>query len=162
MEIHAIVAVDINGAIGKSGKLPWHLPDELQHFKNTTMNHPMILGRTTFDSFKKPLPGRTHLVLTSKPLSNNEQVFAFKNKEQLLNHCENLKYNKVFICGGSSIYKLFIQEINFWHISHIQMNVADADTFLDPELYKKFDIKNEQQFVDQKTLIPWIYRLYQR
>ena len=63
--ISLIVAMSQNGVIGKAGKLPWHLPEDLRHFKELTMGHPIIMGRKTFESLpKKPLPGRKNIVLT--------------------------------------------------------------------------------------------------
>ena len=62
-----VVAVGENGAIGRDGGLPWHLPADLKHFKDTTMGGTMVMGRRTFESFPRPLPGRRHVVMTSDP-----------------------------------------------------------------------------------------------
>ncbi len=162
MEIHAIVAVDKNHAIGKNGTLPWHLPSELKHFKATTMGHPMILGRTTFESFKKPLPGRDHLVLSSKSIAEQERVYAFQSKVELLNFCAQKKYEKVFVCGGASIYQLFAHDISFWHVSQIDVAVAGADAYLTSFDYKAFKLSFEKRYQDETTKINWEYKYYQR
>ncbi len=162
MEIHAIVAVDINNAIGKNGAMPWHLSSEFKHFKTTTMGHAMILGRTTYDGFKKPLPGRDHLVLSSKNVPQADRVFAFKTKSELLNFCDQKKYDKVFVCGGSSIYQLFEAEIDYWHISQIEMEVSGADAFFNSINYQQFKLAHQQNNQDETTKINWIYKYYKR
>ena len=64
MKISIIVAMDSNGVIGKDNELPWHLPADLQHFKKTTMGKPILMGRKTWESIGRPLPGRTNIVIT--------------------------------------------------------------------------------------------------
>jgi dihydrofolate reductase len=162
LEFHAIVAVDKNNAIGKNGMLPWHLKSELKHFKETTMGHPMILGRTTFDGFSKPLPGRDHLVLTTKSIQPMERVFAFPEKTKLLDFCHNKNFNKVFICGGSSIYQLFSKEINFWHISQIDIEIDGADAYLKAFDSHSFKLLSSQNFLDEFEKVSWVYKTYQR
>ena len=66
MYISLIVAVAENGVIGRNGELPWHIPADLKHFKSTTMGKPLIMGRKTFESIGKPLPGRTMIVITRR------------------------------------------------------------------------------------------------
>ena len=66
-----IVAMDLNGLIGKDNQLPWHLPADLKHFKQITMGKPVIMGRKTFESIGKPLPGRVNIVLTRRTMAQN-------------------------------------------------------------------------------------------
>lgn len=162
MEIHAIVAIDLNHAIGVNGKLPWHLPSELKHFKAVTMGHPMILGSTTFAGFKKALPGRDHLVLSSKAVAPSDRVFCFKSKSELLDFCQAKKYDKIFVCGGASIYQLFSEEIDHWHISQIELKVAGADTFLNSLNYDNFELQHQERHQDEVAHISWDYKYYQR
>lgn len=163
MEINAIVAIDKNKAIGKDGKLPWYLPSELKHFKNLTIGYPMVLGRTTYDSFKKPLPSRDHLVLSNRELTTQfENVFGFKTKEALLQFCQERNYSKIFICGGQSIYQLFEQEISHWHVSEIQCEIQGADTHLKNTFSKGFQKEVEEKFFDEVAQIQWIYQSYRR
>lgn len=162
MEIEAIVAIDQTNAIGRKGKLPWHVPSELKHFKELTMGHAIVLGRTTYVGFKKPLPGRDHLILSSKENYSEERVFTFKTKIELFSFCERKKYSKIFICGGASIYRLFSDEITMWHISQIQLETIGADTFFDTSLYHDFKILSQQKFQDETTSLDWQYIKYQR
>ena len=66
-KVYLVAAVAANGVIGAGGKLPWHIPEELQHFKRLTMGHPVIMGRRTWESLKGPLPGRENIVVTRSP-----------------------------------------------------------------------------------------------
>src|SRR5256885_9879574 len=65
--VYLVAAVAANGVIGKNGQLPWHLPEDLKHFKKLTLGHPIIMGRRTWESLGKPLPGRENVVITRKP-----------------------------------------------------------------------------------------------
>src|SRR3954463_10246896 len=65
--VYLVAAVASNGIIGKDGKLPWHLPEDLKHFKKLTLGHPIIMGRRTWESLGKPLPGRENIVVTRTP-----------------------------------------------------------------------------------------------
>src|SRR6185436_19370196 len=65
--VYLVAAVAENGVIGANGKLPWHLPEDLRHFKQVTMGHPVIMGRKTWESVGKPLPNRTNIVISRRP-----------------------------------------------------------------------------------------------
>lgn len=103
MEIILIAAMAKNRIIGRDNKLPWHIPEELQLFKKTTMGHPMIMGRKTFDSFPAPLPGRRHIILSrNKNYQPQGGDFApsIEDAIRLCGDCE-----KVFIIGGAEIFQ---------------------------------------------------------
>ncbi len=106
-----VVALSRNNVIGKDGKLPWHLPADLKFFKKLTYGHPLIMGRKTFASFPKPLPGRPHLVLTqNKELrSTNKEVSYVFSWEEALEKGKKLAEEKevprVFIIGGEQIFR---------------------------------------------------------
>ena len=101
--ITLVVARAQNGVIGVDGKIPWHLPADLKRFKALTMGKPMIMGRKTFESFPKPLPGRRHIVLTrSRDWSADGAELAHSIEEALA-----LAGGDVSIIGGAEIYRLF-------------------------------------------------------
>lgn len=108
MTVTLLAAVGANGVIGVEGDLPWHLPDDLAHFKQLTMGHPMIMGRATFDSIGRALPGRTTIVVTrnpewSAPDSGGAGVYPAASLEAALEHAGELD-DDVFIVGGGQIY----------------------------------------------------------
>ena len=100
-----IAAAGESNELGKNGDLPWHLPDDFQHFKQTTTGHPMIMGRKTFDTFPKPLPNRLHIIVTrdKEYAVNHENCLVVYSLEEALK--EVSENEKVFVIGGGEIYK---------------------------------------------------------
>ncbi len=127
MHINLIWAQAHNRVIGLNGKMPWHLPEDLAHFKRTTLGHPVIMGRKTWDSLPakfRPLPGRMNVVissdaLTRENLSKNNTSPAQNLREALL-ICEQTSHAEVWVIGGAQIYaqalplahKLVVTEID--------------------------------------------------
>lgn len=98
-----IVAMDRNRLIGANGKLPWHLPNDLKHFRELTMGHVIIMGRKTFESIGKPLPGRVNVVLTRQKNYVPQGVVVHHSLEDALSvFADN---PKIFIIGGAEIYR---------------------------------------------------------
>ena len=125
--IHLIWAQDLNGGIGKNGKLPWHIPEDLDNFKKITQGSTIIMGRKTWDSLPfKPLPKRRNIVISSKHISQSEHYQSIDLCIKQLNK-DGLK--KVFIIGGAKIYKEFIQKADELHITSINIETKGIDTF---------------------------------
>lgn len=103
MEIILIAAIARNGIIGRDNKLPWNIPEDLKLFKQTTMGYPMIMGRKTFQSLLRPLPGRRHIVLSRKSDYLPEGGEWAPNLAAALQMCRDAE--KVFVIGGSEIFK---------------------------------------------------------
>ena len=127
MEIFLIAAVDKNLAIGKNGKIPWHIKEDLQFFQKNTLNTAMIMGRSTFDSIGKPLPNRKNIVMTNSP-TNREGVIEVCDIESAIKEGKK-DSNKISIIGGQSIYKEFMPLANKLLITEIDIVVERADTF---------------------------------
>ncbi len=105
MKIHLIYARARNGVIGKDGQMPWHLPEDLAHFKRTTMSHPVIMGRKTWDSLParfRPLPGRTNIVVTRQSDWHENGATPAPDLREALQLCENSA--EVWVIGGAQIY----------------------------------------------------------
>ena len=103
MTVTLVVAVGANGVIGVEGGLPWRLPEDLAHFKALTMGHPMVMGRTTFESIGRPLPGRTTIVVTRNPQWSAEGVEVAPTLEAALERAQELD-DEVFLVGGAQVY----------------------------------------------------------
>ena len=101
--ISLIVARSRNGIIGKEGKLPWHLPEDLKFFKQTTMGRPVIMGRHTWESIGRPLPGRQNIVLTQDPAYKAEGATVVSSLDEALKHFG--PDDIVFIIGGADLNK---------------------------------------------------------
>ncbi|MBK7230476.1 MAG: dihydrofolate reductase [Ignavibacteriales bacterium] len=108
MIISLIVAIAQNGVIGKSnGEMSWHVKEEFQHFKNTTLGFPIVMGRKTFETLGKPLKGRLNIIVSKnqsyKTLFND--VVVESSLDKAIEHCENINSERIFIIGGGEIYK---------------------------------------------------------
>lgn len=99
--ISIIVATDSHNGIGIKNTLPWHLPEDLAHFKQTTLKHPIIMGRKTFDSIGRPLPGRRNIVITRNPEWQHEGVETALSLEEAIDLAQG---THAFIIGGAQIY----------------------------------------------------------
>ena len=119
MIIALIWAQDKNGGIGKDGKLPWHVSEDLKNFKNITLNSTIIMGRKTWESLPiKPLPNRENIIL-SKTLNND--ILTFKSYDNCMANLQTRAIPKVFVIGGRSMYKLFFDKADFLHITNISL-----------------------------------------
>lgn len=131
MTITLIAAASENNALGKDNDLVWHLPDDFKRFKAITSGHFIVMGRKTFESFPKPLPNRTHVIITRQ---KNYQVPAgclvVSSIEEALEICP--QNEEVFIIGGGEIYKQSITLANKIELTRVHTEV-EADTFF-PEI----------------------------
>ncbi len=127
MEIFLIAAVDKNLAIGKDGKIPWHIKEDLQYFRKNTLNTAMIMGRSTFDSIGKPLPDRQNIVMTRSP-ANREGVIEVLDAASAIKEAKKTS-SKISVIGGESIYKEFLPLASKLLITEINITVEGADTF---------------------------------
>ena len=105
MLISFVVAASENNVIGRNNQLPWHLPNDLKFFKNTTWAMPVIMGRKTFESFGKPLQGRTNIVITSRPEWRQEGVIVVNSMEAALQAAAGTDAKESFIIGGGEIFR---------------------------------------------------------
>lgn len=140
-ELTIIVAAGENNAIGKDNDLIWHLSDDLKRFKKLTSGHCIIMGRKTFESFPKPLPNRTHIVITRQPdYKAPNGVIIVNSLEDALD--ASRKDQQPFIIGGGEIYKLAMPLVDKLEITRVHHSFEDADTFfpiIDTSIWK--DVK---------------------
>ena len=135
-DIVLVVARAANGVIGRDGTLPWHIPADLQHFKRVTMGAPMIMGRKTFESLPKLLPGRRHIVLTrdrswSAP---GAEVAATADEAVALADAE-----RIGVIGGAEIFRLFMPIATRIELTQVHADI-EGDTFMpppDPALWRE-------------------------
>ncbi|MCR4823904.1 MAG: dihydrofolate reductase [Bacteroidales bacterium] len=130
MEKCLIVAVSDNRAIGRGGTMPWHLRADLQYFKRVTMGCPMIMGRTTFESIGRPLPGRRNIVLTRRK-TPIEGVTCVATMAAAYEAAEPAP--RCFVIGGASVYRAVIDTMDRLYITHIHATIPDADAYF-PEI----------------------------
>jgi dihydrofolate reductase len=104
MTLSLLVAADENNVIGKDNKLPWHLPNDLKYFKNLTWGMPILMGRKTFDSIGKALPGRKSIVITRNKDWKHENVEVVHSIEEAINSAKADDIKEIFVIGGAEIF----------------------------------------------------------
>jgi len=129
MEIIIIAAMAENRIIGKNNALPWHIPEELQLFKKTTMGYPLIMGRKTFESFRAPLPGRRHIILSRNPSYQPKGGECAPSLDAAVTLCH--QYEKVFIIGGAQVFSQAITVATSILLTHIHREF-EGDVFFPP------------------------------
>ena len=147
MEIHLIWAQENNGGIGKNGQLPWHNPEDLKNFKKLTLNSTIVMGRKTWESLPfKPLPKRRNVVFSSRIL---EDVETYNNINQFMKKLDAESIKKIFIIGGSSIYKVFYEFATHLHMTIVNDITDGIDTFFP---INNIEIKNKFLKIDEIKL----------
>lgn len=122
--MNAIVAMASNRVIGKDGKLPWHLPEDLKFFKQTTLGHPILMGRKTFESIGRPLPGRRNIVLSS--------TMAAREGVQVIRSIDELQADEaVFLIGGAQLFELLLPQCESVYLTWVEQPY-DGDVWLPP------------------------------
>jgi dihydrofolate reductase len=125
MTVTLIAAVARNGVIGADGGIPWHLPEDFAHFKATTLGHTLVMGRATYESIGRPLPGRTTVVVTRDPEWSAEGVFVRHSLDEALAMGGDAE---VFIAGGASIYEAALRVADVQLISEVALEPG-GDTY---------------------------------
>ncbi len=134
MRIVIIVAIAKNGVIGKAnGEMPWHIKEDFQHFKKTTMGFPIIMGRKSFESLGKPLPGRENIIVTRNTnlKYDFDGIKIFYSLQDAVDYSRSLNKDKIFITGGGEIYNQSISFADEMIISHMKFDVVGEVKFPD-------------------------------
>jgi dihydrofolate reductase len=158
--ISLIVAVSTNNAIGKNNQLLWHLPNDLKFFKNTTWGGVVIMGRKTFESVGKPLPGRLNIVITSNPNWHVDEVIAAKNLETAIEKAKEAHYKEIFIIGGGEIYQQSIALANRIYLTRVHTQI-EGDTFF-PAMDLSWEMISKNDFVaDEKNIYDHTFEIWE-
>jgi len=126
VKLALIAAVGHRRAIGRDGKLPWHIPEDLKRFKRLTTGHAVLMGRGTWESLGRPLPGRRNVVLSSSPVAGIESYASIDESLRALASAE-----KVFVIGGGTLYAQLIDRADELYLTLVDRDV-EADTFFPP------------------------------
>jgi len=161
-DISIIVAVAKNNAIGKDNDLLWHLSEDLKRFKKLTTGHYIIMGKKTYFSLpRRPLPNRTHIVLSDVPGEQIDDCVMAYTIEEAIEKMNSSEEN--FIIGGASIYRQFLPFANKLYITWVHEDF-EADTFF-PELNdEEWNVISKEDFPnpDEKNPHPYSYVIYER
>ena len=163
MRISFLVAVASNGVIGRDGKLPWHLSNDLKRLKNLSMGHHIIMGRKTWDEIgRRPLPGRPHVIVSRSPIASQENVVGVATIDEAFAAIPPSE-DEVFILGGAEIFRQTLHRADRMYITQVHADVA-GDTY-----FPDFDDVNEWRLVDRedfeadaKNDYPYSFLTYER
>ncbi len=158
MKISLIAAVDKNLVLGKNGQLPWHVPEDLKHFKRTTLGHHLLMGRKTFEALPFALPQRPALIVSKKSKGTNffceisdAVEFAKKNEEK-----------ELFVIGGGEIFSQIMTQANRLYLSRIDISVEGGDVFFPQDFYRFFTLVETKKFEKQEKIPSWELEIWER
>lgn len=145
MLVSIIVAASENNTIGKNNQLPWHLPDDLKYFKKLTMGHHIIMGRKTYESIGKPLPGRTSVIITRSMDYKAEGCVVKNTLKDAIEFCKNQNETEAFVIGGAEIINLSEKLADKIYLTKVHAQV-EGDVFL--------NLNNSSWIESEKTYHP--------
>jgi dihydrofolate reductase len=159
MKLSAIVAMDARRCIGKDNALPWRLPADLQRFKQLTLGHTLIMGRKTYESIGRPLPGRDTIVVTRRNDSAPEGVRVAHSLEQALALARDA--DEVFIAGGADLYRQTMDRVERLYLTRIEHEYA-CDTFFPPVDLSQWRLVQEERHPATDTTPAFSFLTYER
>ena len=151
MQKNIIVAISDNNAIGRNNELLWHISEDLRFFRRTTLGWPVIMGRKTFESIGRALPGRVNVVV-SRGFTTGEDVEVVGSLEEAFATAESTNLEKCFVMGGGQIYAQALELADRLVVTHVHTVIDDADTFfppIDPQVWTVAD--RSELFTDEGT-----------
>lgn len=165
MKISMIAATAKNRVIGKNNDMPWgiSMPADLKHFKQVTMGKPIIMGRKTFESIGKPLPGRQNIIVSSQPDFFVDSATTVQSPDAAILAASKRGFNEVMIIGGGKIYEHFLPDTNTLYLTEIDLDVTDFDTkFPDYQRYNWQLVESESYPADEKNKYAYRFVTLQR
>ncbi len=162
MIISLIVALDEQQGIGRAGNLPWRLPRDLEHFKALTMGHHLIMGRKTYQSIGRPLPGRTTIIITHNPTYAPTGCLVTHSYEQALELARESGETEVFVVGGGQIYRQAISTADRIYLTQVHASFETDISFptIDETLWK--ETKREFHPADERNPFDFTFRVLRR
>jgi len=155
-----IVAMALNRTIGAGNTLPWHCPEDLKRFKSLTMGHHMIMGRKTFDSIGRPLPGRTTVVLSRGRYRDIEGCMTARSLPEAIAACAG--DSEIFIAGGADIYAQSLELADTLYLTEIQQDVAGDVQFPEFDTNEWLETSREQHVQETPQPLEYHFVTYRR
>jgi dihydrofolate reductase len=161
-----IVAMADNNVIGKNNDMPWHLPADLAYFKKITLGKPIIMGRKTFESIGRPLPGRRNIVISRDKSYQAMGIDVVHSVEQALalvnGSDENNAVDEIMVIGGGAIYRHCLAQADRLYVTHIKANIEGDTQFPDYDDGTWLKVNSEVRLSDDKNLYPLDFCIYER
>lgn len=158
--ITLIVAVADNGVIGRDNTLPWHLPEDLKRFKRLTLGKPMIMGRKTFESIGKPLPGRLSIVVTRDTNYHREGVVVVHGTEAALEAAADAP--EVMVIGGAELFRLFLPHAGRIHLTRVHGNIDGNVTWPALDIRQWEVIERERHEADERHAHAMTFEVWEK
>ena len=158
--VSLIVAVADNGVIGRDNALPWHLPEDLKHFKRITLGKPVVMGRKTFESIGKPLRGRHNIVVTRDANYHRDGVTVVHDADAAVRAAADA--GEIMIIGGADLFRLFLPKARRVHLTRVHGNIAgDVHwTPLDEQAWQR--VSAEERDADERHAHPLTFETWER
>ena len=163
MILSFIAAIDENNAIGKGNQLPWHLPEDLKFFKRTTLGKPVLMGRKSYESLGKPLPGRLNIVISKQDLQLPEGVLLYNDLQTAIERLQQEPADEGFIIGGGQIFTQAMGLADKMYLTRVHTVIEGADAFF-PEIdHTHWKMIHEQAHrADEKHKYDFTFQQYER
>jgi len=157
--ISLIVAMSENRVIGRENRLPWHLPEDLHHFKGLTLGHPIVMGRKTFESIGRVLPGRTNVILSRRRGFKVPGAIVLESfEEALASLAREPGGSEIFVVGGADVYRQALPRADRVYLTIVHAHVEGDATF--PELPSAEFVETER--VVREGALSFEWRVYER
>ncbi|HEV7606096.1 MAG TPA: dihydrofolate reductase [Steroidobacteraceae bacterium] len=155
-----MVAVADNGVIGRDNALPWHLPDDLKRFKQLTLGKPVVMGRKTFESIGKPLPGRQNIVVTRDTNYRREGITVVHDIDAAVRAA--VGQPEIMVIGGAELFRLFLPRAARVHLTRVHGEVAGDVTWpaLDAGVWKR--IGSERHEADERHVHAMTFEVWEK
>jgi dihydrofolate reductase len=162
MIVSAIVATARNGVIGKDNQIPWYLPADLAYFKRRTLGHCIIMGRKSFRSIGRPLPGRTNIVVTRDPYFQADGVVVVHSVREALEYARAQGETEAFIIGGGEIYRQSMADLDRIYLTEVNLEPEGDVTFpaIDPAEWQ--ETWREAHEPDEKNAFGYVFVVLER
>lgn len=150
--ISIIVGMAKNGVIGRGNALPWKISEDLKRFKQITLGHPVIMGRKTFESIGRPLPGRTNIVITRSCGQAPAGIILVGSLEEAIKEAKRENPSEIFIIGGSQIYEMALTQslVDKLYITFVDLDVV-GDAYFPAHFLKSFREIASEEFLSEAT-----------
>lgn len=156
-----LVAADEGNVIGKNNQLPWHLPNDLKYFKNLTWGLPVVMGRKTYESIGKPLPGRTNIVITRNMEYGAAGIQVVHTIAEALQVAQQKGAKEIFVIGGAEIFNSIFEQAHRIYLTRIHHRF-EGDVFF-PQLNEGWQLVKEQPCTaDEKNAYAHTFQVWER
>lgn len=153
--VSIIASIGTQQELGKKGELIWRIKEDLGRVKSLTMGHPLIMGRKTYESIGRPLPGRTTIVVTNTEM-HIEGCEVFPDFESALAYAHSIETEEIFVFGGAQIYALALPQVDRLYLTQVDAKDADADAFFPLYETEFTKVLEDERYTSNELSYRWV------